>query len=66
MSPKKSKIKNKIKTVILPNKADKKFDIFFDLIKNITDKTVIKIMTYTVGACLDKKEKPSKTGVKNQ
>ncbi len=45
MPPKKSKIKNNIKTVILPTKAEIKLDIFFDLIKNIIDKTVIKKMT---------------------
>ena len=45
ISPKKSKTKNKIKNVITPTKAVTKFDIFFDLKKNIIDKIVIKKIT---------------------
>ena len=34
--------------------------------KKIIDIKVIKKIIYTVGACLDKKEKPSRIGIKNQ
>ena len=47
-----------------PLKANKKFDKFFDFRKNIIDKIVIKKITWTVGACLDKNENPSKIGIK--
>ena len=42
MSPKKSKIKNKIKIKPTPLNAEIKLEKFFVLIKNINDKTVIK------------------------
>ena len=64
--PKKSKTNNKNKIVITPVNAYIKFDMFLDFRKNIIDKIVIKKITYTVGACLEKNENPSKTGIKNQ
>tara|TARA_Y100000591_G_scaffold177349_1_gene153147 strand:+ start:772 stop:1020 length:249 start_codon:yes stop_codon:yes gene_type:complete len=45
ISPNKRKIKNKIKIIITPANAYKKFDIFFDLKKKIIDKIVIKKIT---------------------
>ena len=47
-----------------PLKANKKFDKFFDFRKNIIDKIVIKKITWTVGACLDKNENPVKSELK--
>ena len=40
--------------------------IFFEKTKKNIESKIIKTVKYSVGACFDMKEKPKKSGVKNQ